>query len=228
MANLTPKQEKFCIEYLKSGNASAAYRLVYSCEKMKQATITVKASELLSSGNISVRIDELRKPVIAKTQLNLERVIVENMNVAFFDIRTILCDDGVVKPVNEWPAAAGAAISSMEVLEQYEGSGKDRVFVGYLKKIKLVDKGGALDRLMKHLGGYEQDNKQKSNAMQEFYNMISGGSLPVVRDVKGTNLIEQGREQVIEAQIIETNPVNIASLKPVKSKPAKKLNLGRD
>jgi phage terminase small subunit len=228
MANLTPKQEKFCIEYLKSGNASAAYRLSYNAKKMSEQVINNEAKKLIDNHKIAVRLDELRKPVVQKTQLTLERVIIENMNVAFFDIRTILDDDGAVKPVNEWPAAAGAAIASVEVLEQYEGSGKERVFVGYLKKIKLVDKGGALDRLMKHLGGYEQDNKQKSNAMQEFYNMISGNSLPVVHDVKGANLIEQGREQVIEAQIIETNPVNIASLKPVKSKPAKKLNLGRD
>lgn len=228
MANLTPKQEKFCIEYLKSGNASEAYRLSYNAKKMSEQVINNEAKKLVDNHKIAVRLEELRKPVIQKTQLTLERVIVENMNVAFFDIRTILDDDGAVKPVNEWPAAAGAAIASMEVLEQYEGSGKDRVFVGYLKKIKLVDKGGALDRLMKHLGGYEQDNKQKSNAMQEFYKMISGGSLPVVRDVNNTNLIEQNAEHVIDAQIIESTPINIASLKPVKVKPAKNKILGRD
>lgn len=208
MVNLTPKQENFCIEYLKSGNASDAYRRSYNAKKMSAKVIANRASELLDNGNIRVRLEELKKPVIEKTQLTLERVILENMNVAFFDIRTILDNDGAVKPVNEWPPEAGAAISSIEVLEQYEGSGKDRVFVGYLKKVKLVEKGAALDRLMKHLGGYEQDNKQKGNALQDFYNKISGGSLPIVHDVEG---------EVIENEI--TQPVEV-------KKPARKPMIG--
>lgn len=208
MVNLTPKQENFCIEYLKSGNASDAYRRSYNAKKMSAKVIANRASELLDNGDITVRLEELKKPVIEKTQLTLERVILENMNVAFFDIRTILDNDGAVKPVNEWPPEAGAAISSIEVLEQYEGSGKDRVFVGYLKKVKLVEKGAALDRLMKHLGGYEQDNKQKGNALQDFYNKISGGSLPIVHDVEG---------EVIENEI--TQPVEV-------KKPARKPMIG--
>lgn len=222
MANLTPKQEKFCIEYLKSGNASAAYRLSYNAKKMSEQVINNEAKKLIDNHKIAVRLDELRKPVVEKAQLSLERVIIENMNVAFFDIRTILDDDGAVKPVNEWPAAAGAAIASMEVLEQYEGSGKDRVFVGYLKKIKLVDKGGALDRLMKHLGGYEQDNKQKGNALQDFYKAISGGSLPIAHDIEG---------EVIENDVIQS-PDQLKIAEPAK-KPANKktligVNNGRD
>ncbi|PPC98364.1 MAG: hypothetical protein CTY35_05430 [Methylotenera sp.] len=208
MVNLTPKQENFCIEYLKSGNASDAYRRSYNAKKMSAKVIANRASELLDNGDITVRLEDLKKPVIEKTQLTLERVILENMNVAFFDIRTILDNDGAVKPVNEWPPEAGAAISSIEVLEQYEGSGKDRVFVGYLKKVKLVEKGAALDRLMKHLGGYEQDNKQKGNALQDFYNKISGGSLPIVHDVEG---------EVIENEI--TQPVEV-------KKPARKPMIG--
>lgn len=222
MVNLTPKQEKFCIAYLETGNASGAYRLSYNAKKMSEQVINNEAKKLIDNPKIAVRLEELRKPVVEKTQLTLERVIVENMNVAFFDIRTILDDDGAVKPVSEWPAAAGAAISSMEILEQYEGSGKDRVSVGYLKKIKLVDKGGALDRLMKHLGGYEQDNKQKGNALQDFYKAISGGSLPIVQDVEG---------EVIENDVIQSSePVKVAepAKKPANKKALIGVNNGRD
>jgi len=208
MVNLTPKQENFCIEYLKSGNASDAYRKAYSKFDMKESSVNRIAKGLVDNIKIISRLEQLKKPVIEKAQLTLERVILENMNIAFFDIRTILDNDGAVKPVNEWPPEAGAAISSIEVLEQYEGSGKDRVFVGYLKKVKLVEKGAALDRLMKHLGGYEQDNKQKGNALQDFYNKISGGSLPIVHDVEG---------EVIENEI--TQPVEV-------KKPARKPMIG--
>ena len=56
---LTPKQETFCQEYIKCGNASQAYRKAYDCENMKPETINVKACELLKNGNITVRIKEL-------------------------------------------------------------------------------------------------------------------------------------------------------------------------
>lgn len=60
MANLTPKQEKFCQRYIETGNASLAYRDSYDCQNMKDETVNVKASELLKNGKIAVRLDELR------------------------------------------------------------------------------------------------------------------------------------------------------------------------
>jgi len=77
MANLTPKQEAFCLSYLETGNASEAYRRSYDAKNMKPDTITVKASELLSNGNISVRLAELRAPIIAKAQLTVQDLLAE-------------------------------------------------------------------------------------------------------------------------------------------------------
>lgn len=58
---LTPKQENFCREFIKCGNASEAYRKAYNCDNMKPETINVKACELLKNGNIMVRVQELDK-----------------------------------------------------------------------------------------------------------------------------------------------------------------------
>ena len=58
---LTPKQENFCREFIKCGNASEAYRKAYNCQNMKPETINVKACELLKNGNITVRVQELDK-----------------------------------------------------------------------------------------------------------------------------------------------------------------------
>lgn len=57
---LTLKQDAFCLAYIETGNASEAYRRAYNAENMKPETINVKASELLSSGKISVRVAELQ------------------------------------------------------------------------------------------------------------------------------------------------------------------------
>lgn len=69
---LTAKEDKFCIEFSKGINASDAYRAAYSTKNMKAETINVKASLLLKKGKIRTRIDELKKPVIAKAQLTFE------------------------------------------------------------------------------------------------------------------------------------------------------------
>jgi len=45
--NLTPKQETFCLEYLKTGNASEAYRIAYDAKDMKPATINRRAKDLI-------------------------------------------------------------------------------------------------------------------------------------------------------------------------------------
>ena len=58
--SLTVKQEKFCLAYVECGNASEAYRRVYSCERMKPATINRKAKELMDNGKIAARVLELQ------------------------------------------------------------------------------------------------------------------------------------------------------------------------
>ena len=58
---LTPKQENFCREFIKCGNASEAYRKAYNCQNMKPESINRKASELLDNVKITARVQELDK-----------------------------------------------------------------------------------------------------------------------------------------------------------------------
>jgi len=61
---LTPKRERFCLAYLETGNASEAYRRAYDAKNMKDKTVTKRASELLQDGDITGRLDELRRPAV--------------------------------------------------------------------------------------------------------------------------------------------------------------------
>ena len=72
MGKLTAKQEKFCIAYIATGNASEAYRQSYRAGGMKGATVNRKAKELLDNGKITARLDEIKKPVVEKAQITLE------------------------------------------------------------------------------------------------------------------------------------------------------------
>ena len=87
MSKITIKQEKFCLEYLKDGNASRAYREAYNASKMKEASINVNASKLLKDTKIALRLKELRKETTTKAILSIEarKEILSNIaqNVAF-------------------------------------------------------------------------------------------------------------------------------------------------
>jgi phage terminase small subunit len=55
---LTPKQEKFCLTYLETGNASEAYRQSYSPKNWKPETVHRAAKRNLESSKIRTRIAE--------------------------------------------------------------------------------------------------------------------------------------------------------------------------
>lgn len=73
MADLTIKQEKFVLEYLKDGNASRAYREAYDSENMKSETINRKSKELTDHPKISAKIAEFRNMNIEQTIISIEK-----------------------------------------------------------------------------------------------------------------------------------------------------------
>jgi phage terminase small subunit len=75
MANkLTIKQEKFCQEYIVTGNATEAFRRSYDASNMKDETITVKASQMLKKDNISIRVKELKGELEKKFEITKEKL----------------------------------------------------------------------------------------------------------------------------------------------------------
>jgi phage terminase small subunit len=69
---LTQKQEAFALAYVEIGNASEAYRRAYYAENMQPQTVWVKASELLSNGNVAVRVMELQEAARERTLVTVE------------------------------------------------------------------------------------------------------------------------------------------------------------
>ena len=72
MNKLTAKQELFCEEVVSGKTQAEAYRIAYSAQDMKDKTIWSKASELMTNGKVTGRIEELRLPVIKEAQLTLK------------------------------------------------------------------------------------------------------------------------------------------------------------
>jgi phage terminase small subunit len=146
--SLTPKQQLFIAEYLVDLNATqAALRAGYKPRAAKQ-----QGTENLAKPAIQEAIQAALKARIGRTKVTQDRVLKEVACLAFHDPRKFFREDGSPIPIHELDDDTAAALAGLTVSEQYEGSGQDRQFVGYLKAYKLGDKLGALVSLMKHLG----------------------------------------------------------------------------
>jgi len=164
---LTQKQRLFVAAYIGGRNATkAAIEAGYSAKTAKQA-----GSRLLSDVAIRAAIEGHQAAVVEKVQteagITLERTLREIARIAYFDPRRMFDAEGRPKAVHELDDDTAAVVAGLDVLEEYEGSGEDRVLVGHVKKWKLADKKGALDMLMKHLDGYSAENKSKAQPLAD-------------------------------------------------------------
>lgn len=157
---LTIKQEAFCQAYLRLGDKSAAYREVYSCSKMKDETIHAMASKLSSDHKVAIRIKELQSQAIERNKASLDEVLMVLADIIRFDPAEMYDENGNLLPINKMPKKVRLCIQSFEV-QEISNFG-DEAPETFTKKVKHYDKLSSVDKLMKHLGGYELDNKQKA------------------------------------------------------------------
>lgn len=83
MRALTKKQEAFALGYIKTGNASEAYRNAYDAKGSKPETINVRASELLKNSKVAARVEELRAPALEAAKIDIDRWAQETGKYAF-------------------------------------------------------------------------------------------------------------------------------------------------
>ncbi|WP_319172830.1 terminase small subunit [Pseudomonas aeruginosa] len=72
---LTPKQEAFCLAYLKTGNASEAYRLSYDAKNMKSETVNRTAKELIDNPKIAARMAELNASAVTDAVMTRQEAL---------------------------------------------------------------------------------------------------------------------------------------------------------
>ena len=169
---LAPMQSVFVQEYLIDLNATqAAIRAGYSAKTAEQ-----QGYQLLQKPSVQAAIAERQKEREQRTAVTADRVLLEAARLALFDPRKLFNDDGSPKGITELDDDTAAAVAGIEVVEQFEGSGRDRVFVGYLKKYRIADKNSALEKLFRHHGLYERDNEQKTDPLTSLLHAIAGGN----------------------------------------------------
>jgi len=75
--NLTVKQEKFCQEYIKCGDASKAYRAAYNTKNMKIETIHRAAKQLMDNSKVAARIKKLQESIAKRNEITVDDLIKE-------------------------------------------------------------------------------------------------------------------------------------------------------
>jgi len=177
-----PDVEVFIAEYIVDRNGTRAAIAAGYAPK----SAAVQASRLLTTDKVRKSVNSHREKVIAKVQqdtgITIERTLREIARIGYFDARRMFDEQGNPKSIQQLDDETAAVIAGLDVVEEWQGQGPDRRLVGHVKKWKLADKKGALDMLMKHLGGYEVDNKQKSDALGDLLAGIGRSALPVVKD----------------------------------------------
>ena len=139
---MTVKEELFAQNYIKTGNASEAYRLSYNVKKATSKTITERASVLLKKDNVSTRIKQLQDKLAEKHDISKERILKELECILNADIKDYVHFDGdelKFKSFDDLTEAQTKAIESIKM-------GRNGL------ELKLHGKNWTVERICKMLG----------------------------------------------------------------------------
>ena len=166
-SGLTVAQEQFVRAFVVSRDGTdAAIKAGYS-----RATAPQAASRLLKHVQVRAAIEHATeaatKKIAAGLEITLERTLLEIAKGAFHDPRKFFDAGGQLKAIPDLDDDTAAALAGFDVTEEFSSEGGHRKVVGFTKKVKLGDRKGYLDMLMKHLGAYKEDNKQKAQPLAE-------------------------------------------------------------
>lgn len=157
---LTAKQERFCEEYIIDLNATkAAIRAGYS-----EKTAYSIGQENLTKPEIIERLSELRADISENNGKLIQRVIDELVKVGFSNIQDYIGQGNTIVDMSEIDENKARAVSSIKKSLTEFGT-PDNPGIKTVVEFKLWDKISALEKLGRHLGIFEADNKQKSSVI---------------------------------------------------------------
>lgn len=150
ISRLTPKQKKFCENYIYDWNGTRSYLAAYPNIK-NNGSASVLANRLLRKVNIQTHIELIQKDLEKLAGISRMKVMQEHMKLAFSSI-THLHNTWVERKefdqLTEDQKSCIAEISTQVRTQRVNDESVDVEFV----KIKLYDKQKALDSISKMLG----------------------------------------------------------------------------
>jgi phage terminase small subunit len=164
---LTPLQERFKNNILSGMDGKTAY--IAAGYKARGAAAEVNASRLLRNAKVAAAIKKVQKRATQRAEVTCERIIEEYAKIAFLNPKKIFDKKGKLKKINQIDDNTAAAIGGFDVLHKKTGRGDIEI----TKKIKLIDKKGALDSLSRIQGMF--NDKLNLGFSAETLNAILSG-----------------------------------------------------
>lgn len=158
---LTDKQEEYCQKYVICMNQSTAYRLAYDADSMNSNSVAREACLLHADPNISQRIKGLQAEAYERNKATIDELVSVLSGMVRFDIGDLYDKNNNLLNIKDMPVHARQMISQLDSDELYMSIGGQKEVVGTTKKVRTIQKLDAVEKLMKHFGGYEKDNFQK-------------------------------------------------------------------
>lgn len=173
--DLTYRQKQFCENFIKGMQADEAYRKAFDTDNQK--TIKPNVSRLFRNPKIKEYIDKIRLPELKKSTYlpSAKNVIREIAKLSFSNIKDFYHADGSHKQMSELTDLQAAAIRQIRTITD-TNTGK------IYHEIVLYNKLEALEKLVRHLGLYEVDNKQQANKVN--LNMLTTNDLEKLLELK--------------------------------------------
>jgi phage terminase small subunit len=153
---LTAKEEKFCQEYVKRlDKTKAAIAAAYSRKSAKQI-----GYENFTKPYIKQRITEIQAEIKEKLGIDDHSVLTELSALAFWNVKDFLKADNSLKDLSKMQKVKLKPIAGIKVTERIIKTGETSTEKIITTELKFADKRGALGDLGRHLGIFEEDNKQ--------------------------------------------------------------------
>ena len=150
---MNSKQRRFVTEYLVDlCSKQAAIRAGYSPK-----TATEMGYENLRKPHIAAEIQKAMEARNLRVEIGGDAVVRKLWEIGHSDIRALFDAKGNLLHPQEWPDDIAFLVAGFDVVVKPLGDGE----VEHVVKVKIADRRGYLDMLMRHLGLYDQDNKQK-------------------------------------------------------------------
>ena len=173
-SGLTAKEQRFVrFFFAETSIAKAALAAGYSkLTAAKQSSLWLKPGSRFFREPLYRAIQRKRDAIAAAESLELHDLVSELKGVVFTDPLAFFETDGTIRNINDIPDAARKTIAEIEqtvesvkpieMVNLDDGTITKAVRTVVKTKIKWRDKDSAIDKLMKVLGGYEADNRQRN------------------------------------------------------------------
>ncbi|EJW1158070.1 terminase small subunit [Salmonella enterica] len=144
---LTAMQEAYAQEYTKcpENQTQAAINAGFSPN-----TAAVKASVMMRDERIQKRIAELMEERNKRLRVSADYVLIRLVEIDQMDVIDILNDDGILKPIREWPKIWRTTLSGFDLSSTIMNMDETSIET-ILKKIKWPDKVKNLELIGKHV-----------------------------------------------------------------------------